>query len=52
MSTLITIGILLVSILLVQVFVLEPIQWLSWLHLPRSVGLVLALLLVSWCVGE
>lgn len=32
--------------------VLLPFDWLNAIHLPNWLGLFVALLLVSWCMGE
>ncbi|MDY6802376.1 MAG: hypothetical protein SXA11_01010 [Cyanobacteriota bacterium] len=38
--------------LLTGVFVLRPMDFLQWLHLPSWFGLAIIFLTISWCLGD
>lgn len=44
--------ILMVTSLLVAKLLLQPLAWFGSVSLPGWVGLTIALVLVSWCLGE
>ncbi|NEN88317.1 MULTISPECIES: hypothetical protein [unclassified Okeania] len=44
--------VLLLSWLFTSIFVLEPMDLMQWLHIPRWLCLSIILLIVSWCLGD
>ncbi|NEP40395.1 MAG: hypothetical protein F6K35_14615 [Okeania sp. SIO2H7] len=38
--------------LLTGIFVLRPMDFLQWLHLPSWFGLAILILTISWCLGD
>jgi len=52
LSFLLVIAVLLVSSLFTSIFILTPVNFLAWLHLPSWTGLVVLGLFVAWCLGE
>lgn len=40
------------SFLVAQLIVLSPLQWLSWIDLPRWILVALVLAIVAWCLGD
>ncbi|MEB3884728.1 hypothetical protein [Lyngbya sp. CCY1209] len=52
LSFLLVIAVLFVSSLFTSIFILAPVNFLAWLHLPSWTGLVVLGLFVAWCLGE
>jgi len=38
--------------LFAEVFVLRPMDFLQWLHLPSWFALAIVVLMISWCLGD
>ena len=52
MSLLLITVVLILSWLFTTVLVLEPMDLMQWLNIPRWLFLSIVLLVVSWCLGD